>query len=267
MPVALPRACQYGRAHQGRTRCRRLGHHGADGQLGRGGEGRHRRGEISSARPARRRSWRASNYYLDEPAYMARSNDEVPLVLQIETKEAVAAMDEIAALPGIAALFVGPYDLCLSMGLEPGKIHPELVAIYQRLAAAAARNGLALAIDVPSLDYVKTYRQLGFSLMTHGLDMHSWSTAVGRSRNPSRPPSAKTERVAPSGVSGDGSIHAGHVVDTDRRPAAPQRADGVGLVPDLGAGAALDAAHRRCRLRLPRHRRGLDGASCGAPFR
>ena len=115
--------------------------------------------------------WRASNYYLDEPAYMARSNDEVPLVLQIETKEAVAAMDEIAALPGIAALFVGPYDLCLSMGLEPGKIHPELMAIYQRLAAAAARNGLALAIDVPSLDYVKTYRQLGFSLMTHGLDM------------------------------------------------------------------------------------------------
>lgn len=114
--------------------------------------------------------WRASNYYLDEPDYMTKSNDSVPLVLQIETKEAVAALDEIAALPGIAALFVGPYDLCMSMGLEPGKLHPELIAIYKRMAAAARKHGFALAIDVPSPGYIKTYRELGFSLMTHGLE-------------------------------------------------------------------------------------------------
>lgn len=115
--------------------------------------------------------WRASNYYLDESDYMPRANDCVPLVLQIETKEAVAALDEIAALPGIAALFVGPYDLCLSMGLEPGKLHPELIAIYKRIAAAARKHNFAMAIDVPSSGYIKTYRELGFSLMTHGLDM------------------------------------------------------------------------------------------------
>ena len=114
--------------------------------------------------------WRASGYYLEESTYMARSNEDVPLVLQIETKEAVAAVEEIAALPGIAALFVGPYDLCLSMGLQPGKIHPELVAAYKRLGKAARKHGLAMGIDVASIDYVPTYRDLGFSLMTHGLD-------------------------------------------------------------------------------------------------
>ena len=76
-----------------------------------------------------------------------------------------------SGLPGIAALFVGPYDLCLSMGLEPGKLHPELIAIYKRIAAAAEKHGFAMAIDVPSQSYLKTYRDLGFSLMTHGLDM------------------------------------------------------------------------------------------------
>lgn len=115
--------------------------------------------------------WRASNYYLNEATYMEQSNASVPLVLQIETKEAVAALDGIAALPGIAALFVGPYDLCLSMGLEPGKLHPELIAIYKRIAAAAEQHGFAMAIDVPSQSYLKTYRELGFSLFTHGLDM------------------------------------------------------------------------------------------------
>jgi 4-hydroxy-2-oxoheptanedioate aldolase len=115
--------------------------------------------------------WRASNYYLEEAAYMAQSNDSVPLVLQIETKEAVSDLEKIAALPGIAALFVGPYDLCMSMGLQPGKLHKELVSIYERLGALATKHGLALAIDVPSLEYAKTYRELGFTLMTHGLDM------------------------------------------------------------------------------------------------
>lgn len=128
--------------------------------------------------------WRASNYYLDEPDYMARSNESVPLILQIETKEAVAELEAIAALPGIAGLFVGPYDLCMSLGLQPGKIHPELITIYQRLAAVARKHHLAMAIDVASLDYIKTYRDLGFSLMTHGSDMQfliDGSRAVAKS--------------------------------------------------------------------------------------
>jgi 4-hydroxy-2-oxoheptanedioate aldolase len=58
----------------------------------------------------------------------------------------------------------------MSMGLEPGKLHPELIAIYQRIRAAADRHGLAMAIDVPSPGYIDRYRELGFSLMTHGLD-------------------------------------------------------------------------------------------------
>jgi 4-hydroxy-2-oxoheptanedioate aldolase len=114
--------------------------------------------------------WRASNYYLDDAPYMERSNADVPLVLQIETREAVEAVEEIAALPGVAALFVGPYDLCMSMGLRPGRFHPELEPVYRRINAAARRHGVATAIDVGAPDLIKPYRELGFSLMSHGLD-------------------------------------------------------------------------------------------------
>jgi 4-hydroxy-2-oxoheptanedioate aldolase len=114
--------------------------------------------------------WRASNYYLDEASYLSKANADVPLILQIETKEALEAVDDIAKLPGIAALFVGPFDLCLSMGLKPGKLHPELLDAYKRINAAARKSNIATAIDVASLDFIKPYRELGFSLMTHGLD-------------------------------------------------------------------------------------------------
>jgi 4-hydroxy-2-oxoheptanedioate aldolase len=113
--------------------------------------------------------WRAANYYLDDD-YLAKANTDVPIVLQIETKEAVEAVDGIAKQPGVAALFVGPFDLCMSMGLEPGKLHPELIAVYKRVNEAASRHRIATAIDVGSLAFIKPYRELGFSLMTHSLD-------------------------------------------------------------------------------------------------
>jgi 4-hydroxy-2-oxoheptanedioate aldolase len=113
--------------------------------------------------------WRAANYYLDDD-YLATANADVAIVLQIETKEAVEAVDKIAAIKGIDALFVGPFDLCMSMGLQPGKLHPELIAAYGRINKAARTSGIATAIDVGSLDFIKPYRELGFSLFTHGLD-------------------------------------------------------------------------------------------------
>lgn len=114
--------------------------------------------------------WRAANYYLDDAGYLAKANTDVPIVLQIETKEAVEAVEDIAALPGLGALYIGPYDLCMSLGLTPGKLHPELVSIYKRINATARKCGIATAIDVGSLDFIEPYLKLGFSLMTHGLD-------------------------------------------------------------------------------------------------
>jgi 2-keto-3-deoxy-L-rhamnonate aldolase RhmA len=115
-------------------------------------------------------AWRASNYYLNEVNYIATANSTTPVVVQIETKEALQSLDEIAATPGLDALYVGPGDLALSLGVEPGELHPDLLAACARVAEAARKNGIAAGIDVASLDFAKTYRDLGFSLLTHGVD-------------------------------------------------------------------------------------------------
>lgn len=129
---------------------------------------------VASAKypPAGRRGigpWRASNFYLDEASYVASAN-QTALVLQIESREALEALEAIAATPGIDALYVGPADLSMSLGLPLGQLSDGLRAACKAVGEAAQRNGIAAGIDVASLDYVQTYRELGFSLMTHGLD-------------------------------------------------------------------------------------------------
>lgn len=113
--------------------------------------------------------WRVSNFYMNEGDYVKSAN-HTALVVQIETKDALARVDEIAATPGIDALFVGPADLSMSMGLPLGQLSDGLMAACEKVAAAAKRNRIAAGIDVGSLDYVRTYRKLGFRLFTYGLD-------------------------------------------------------------------------------------------------
>ena len=113
--------------------------------------------------------WRASNYYLNESQYVATAG-ETAIVVQIETGTALDAVEEIAATPGIDALYIGPADLSMSLGLPLGQLSDGLFSACAKVAAAAKRNGIAAGIDVATLDYIPTYRKLGFDLLTYGLD-------------------------------------------------------------------------------------------------
>lgn len=53
------------------------------------------------------------------PGYATEANDDVLVIPMVETTQAVAAVDEIAAVAGVDVLFVGPSDLSLTMGLPP----------------------------------------------------------------------------------------------------------------------------------------------------
>ena len=72
---------------------------------------------------------RATRYGLVKD-YTQRAEEELCLIVQIETAEAVGRIAEIAAVDGVDALFIGPADLAASMG-HPGNLaHPEVVESY-----------------------------------------------------------------------------------------------------------------------------------------
>ena len=108
-------------------------------------------------------SWRAGS------TYIADANNETFIVAQIETPEAVANADEIAAVEGIDALFVGPADLGLRLEIYPqyGMTVDDAVA---RVAAAAKRHGKVWARTAASIEEVDTYRRQGALMVPHGSD-------------------------------------------------------------------------------------------------
>jgi 2-keto-3-deoxy-L-rhamnonate aldolase RhmA len=115
--------------------------------------------------------WRASNYYLDLPAYAAAANDRIVIIPQIESALAVENAAAIAAVPGIDALFIGPADLCGSLGVPVGAIEPKLTAALEKVIAACRKTGRAPGIDAVSLEKFELFAGMGFTLFTYGSDL------------------------------------------------------------------------------------------------
>ena len=101
--------------------------------------------------------------------YIADANRETFIVAQIETPEAVANAEEIAAVPGIDALFVGPGDLGLRLDAYPelGMTIDESVA---QVAAAADKHNKVWARTASSIEEVDRYRRQGSRMIPFGGD-------------------------------------------------------------------------------------------------
>src|SRR5437764_2391322 len=80
--------------------------------------------------------------------HMAKSNREILLACMIEDMAAVERIDEIAAVPGVDLLAVGPSDLSRSLGVSGQPDHPRLIAAIDRVRAAV-KNGAGCRLALP----------------------------------------------------------------------------------------------------------------------
>ncbi|WP_237213746.1 HpcH/HpaI aldolase family protein [Falsiroseomonas oryziterrae] len=112
----------------------------------------------------------------------AALNAEILLCCMIETPQAVANAEAIAAVPGVDALMIGTSDLTAAMGI-PGQIgHPDVRRAYQAVAAACAKHGRVMGMggvydEVVAPDYIA----LGARLLLAGSD-HALLTAGASQR-------------------------------------------------------------------------------------
>lgn len=76
-------------------------------------------------------------------------DDATYVVVQIEGRQAIDRIGDIAAVPGIDAVFVGPYDLAMSLGVPPGS--PEVYAAADKLAQSLPKGPtLGIYVDDPA---------------------------------------------------------------------------------------------------------------------
>lgn len=121
-----------------------------------------------------------SDYRINENQleYVDWANRETFLVVQIETPQAIENIEEIAAVPGVDMLFVGPGDLGLRYQLEGDADGSRLEAAFERVAAAAKSHGVAWACPSGTPEDMKHRRAQGaqflancgdFMMLKHGL--------------------------------------------------------------------------------------------------
>ena len=104
------------------------------------------------------------------PELMARLNAETLLIPQCETMGALNAIEDIAALDGVDGIFVGPFDLSISMGL-PGQFdHPDFTAAVDRIVKACHDAGKFCLFFAGTPEAVISGFRRGFDGMAYSID-------------------------------------------------------------------------------------------------
>ncbi|NQT57624.1 MAG: 2,4-dihydroxyhept-2-ene-1,7-dioic acid aldolase [Bacteroidetes bacterium] len=121
---------------------------------------------------------RAQGYGEKFQEYIDSANKETAVIIQIEHIDAVNNIDTIVEISGIDCLFIGPYDLSASMG-KPGCIgDPDVQKAISLVKEYAERVGIPLGIFGPTVESVKPYIDMGYTLIAVGMDTMILGSAV-----------------------------------------------------------------------------------------
>ena len=112
---------------------------------------------------------RAQGYGTTFSEYLEVANERIACILQIEDELGAKNASKISAVDGVDALFVGPYDLSMSMGI-PGEVaHENIKKIIRRLPEVISKE-TGLGILTTDMAAVKEYTGFGYNLMACGID-------------------------------------------------------------------------------------------------
>lgn len=104
--------------------------------------------------------------------YLAKANDAVLAIAQIETAEALENLGEILSVKGLSGVYVGTMDLSISLGLAPpGDLRiPELRRALQEIGAKAGRRRLVAGVHARAPEETALLSGWGFRLLTTFFD-------------------------------------------------------------------------------------------------
>ena len=121
---------------------------------------------------------RAQGYGSRLTETIATANRRTVLVVQIEHRDAVAVVEEIAALPGLDGVLVGPYDLSGSFGKLGQVDDPEVLAAMQRTREACLARGVPCGLFVAGTEAAAREVASGWSFLLISTDLQHLASAV-----------------------------------------------------------------------------------------
>jgi len=112
---------------------------------------------------------RASRYGT-VPNYLQEANAEICVLVQIETAQAMARLEEIAVVEGVDGVFIGPSDLSASMGHLGNPGHPDVQEAIRAAAQRIIAAGKVPGILATRAEDALRYRDWGYRFVAAGVD-------------------------------------------------------------------------------------------------
>lgn len=112
------------------------------------------------------------------PDYLHKANDEICVIVQIETVTAVKNINAISAVEGVDAVFIGPSDLSASMGHVGQQDHPEVVDTVCQGIKSIQTAGKQAGVLAVSKELVAKYSEAGAKFIGVGVDTALISNAT-----------------------------------------------------------------------------------------
>jgi len=102
------------------------------------------------------------------PQILEHMNQNVMVVLQIETTLAVEKRDELLSVPGIDAVLIGPVDLSISLGVPGDFENPKMVEAMEKIRDSCVKHGVAPGTQTRTLALAKFWKQRGMIFLGCG---------------------------------------------------------------------------------------------------
>lgn len=105
------------------------------------------------------------------PEFVGFANKNVLITIQIETKEALADIDAITAVPGVDVALLGPLDMSAALGVLGQMDHPYMDAAREKICAACKKNGVVPGTFAMAPNQIKPLMDMGFKFILLGADL------------------------------------------------------------------------------------------------
>ncbi|WP_167767240.1 HpcH/HpaI aldolase family protein [Jannaschia formosa] len=112
-----------------------------------------------------------ANAYNSDPSYFAEARSRITFIAQLETPAALDALEEVAAVPGVDALFVGPGDISATTGHLGDATGAPTLDLIRDAAGRASRAGIPIGTVMPRPDLVRDMLAAGCGFAAVGSDL------------------------------------------------------------------------------------------------
>nr|MCR5370215.1 hypothetical protein [Clostridium sp.] len=104
--------------------------------------------------------------------YLEYANDRTVVLAQIESREGALRSAEIAAVPGVDGMLIGPNDMCMDLGKVGATSDPEVVSAFEMSIKAFQDAGKAAGMISSNIAFLKQWQQKGLKLV-------NWNSEIG----------------------------------------------------------------------------------------